>query len=171
VTLPGNLLTENQEGLEADTTGWETGSGEFARDTTRARSGIASLRITSVSSGDTWCYSTGYAAPISPGAVYTVYTWVYTTHSGITARLGFDWLDSGTAYISSAQSPGVVLTPNRWEQVIATFTAPAGAAMAALYLPWFIATAAGQTCWFDDMYFGIPPVAAPLIGWGIPVYS
>jgi len=158
VALPGNLLSENAEGIETDASAWTTGSGTFERDTSRAHSGVASLRLTSAGPGDTWVYSNGDLTGLTPGTTYTVYVWAYTTISGLVAQVGLDWRNSSGTYLSSYASPSVPLVPNQWTQV-GPFqtTAPANAARATLYLAWFTATAAGQTVWFDDIYLGIPP--------------
>lgn len=162
MALPGNLLSENAEGIETDASAWTTGSGTFERDTSRAHSGVASLRLTSAGPGDTWVYSNGDLTGLTPGTTYTVYVWAYTTISGLVAQVGLDWRNSSGTYLSSYASPSVPLIPNQWTQV-GPFqtTAPANAARATLYLAWFTATAAGQTVWFDDIYLGIPPAVTP----------
>lgn len=170
MALPGNLLSENQEGIETDASGWVTGAGAFVRTTARAHSGVASLQLTSAGSGDTFCYSANYIQPMTAGTTYTVYSWAYTTLSGVVAKVGCDWRTSGGGYISTSQSSGTTLTPNTWTQVITTFTSPASTAGATVYLPWFVATASGQVVTFDDMYFGIPPAVTEFRGWGIPIY-
>lgn len=169
MAIPGNLLTPNQEGFDTDTSGWATGAGTITRDTSRARTGAASLKITSAGAGDTFCYSAADLTGLVPGTTYTIYAWVYTTHSGLTAKTGCDWKTATGTYISDSQHAGQALAPNTWTRVLLVATAPAGAERASLYVPWYVATARNQVCNFDDMFFGVPQDAAIVQGWGVPI--
>lgn len=170
MAIPGNLLTEDAEGMETSAAGWVAGAGTFSRDATRARTGSASLKIVSAGSGDTFCYSNGNVTGLTAGVAYTGYAWVFTTLSGRSARVGWDWKNASNAYISSANSTAVTLTANAWTQVGPfTVTAPAGTTQATLYLPWATASASGQSYWFDDLFFGTPVTVTPFYGWGVPI--
>ncbi|MEW9530589.1 hypothetical protein [Microbispora sp. NPDC049125] len=162
-------MSDNAEGIETSAAGWTTGSGTFSRDTTRFRTGAASLKIVSAVIGDTFCYSNGNIAGIVAGTTYTLYSYVFTTLTGRTAKVGCDWKTSSNAFVSSFASSAVTLTANTWT-LVGPFTAvaPATATQATAYVPWAVSSATSQSFWFDDLFFGIPPVTVQQ-GWGVPI--
>jgi len=164
MAIPGNLLSANAESIETDATAWTTGSGTFSRVTTRAHTGSASLQIVSAGSGDTHCYGAANLTGLTAGTTYTIYSWAYTTLTGIVGKTGCDWKNSSGTYISSSAHAGQTLAQNAWTQILLTATAPAGTTQATIYVPWVVATAANQTYQFDDLFFG---VLVPYQGWGV----
>ncbi len=160
-----NLLTANQSGIETDASFWPSaGAGTPARDTTRARSGAASLRITSAGSGDTFCYSASrVAVPTSDrGKTYLLRAWAFTTLSGRSVNVGCDWYNGGTYVSSTTRAGDLALPANVWTEVTVTATVPATATEALLYLPWAKSSASGQQYWFDDMWFGTEDAPATI---------
>ncbi|GIH69433.1 hypothetical protein [Sphaerimonospora thailandensis] len=159
-----NLLTPNQSSLDVDASGWTTGSGTFSRDATGSRSAPASLKIVSTVVGNTWCNLASIVTiPAGDvGKTYTLEAWAWTSLSGITGKVGVDWLGSGGATISTVAHAGQALTASTWTRVTMTATVPAGTVSARVFLPWAVSTATGQTFWFDDMWFGTVDVTGAL---------
>lgn len=96
------------------------------------------------------------AAPVTPGATYTISSWMRSAGGGQTAAAGVLFKDAGGANLGSeAFAPVVTLAAGTWTRVSYTFTAPAGAATAALF-----SDVRGGTLW---------PVGATLDGTGLLV--
>jgi hypothetical protein len=164
--IPGNELAYNTESMETDVSSWGSlANSTIAQSTAFALEGTHSMSITSTASG------IASALPISadfPAAVvgntYQFSFWVYSTVAGLQVTGNqFDWYN-GVTFVHAGVSVTVNLAQNAWTQVLVTGVAPATTTLARIY-PSFTATAGGQVCYIDEVYFG-PPITTT-----VPVYQ
>jgi hypothetical protein len=126
--------------------------GSFATDTTVARSGSASARI-SASSSSAQGNPSYWATPvegIQPGTAYTASAYVRGLNASGTTQVCLSWFGGDNGYLGN-RCGGSLAGTTSWRQISVAATAPAGAAYVALFL-----TSAGNagTAWFDDVAFG-----------------
>lgn len=131
----GNLLTENQESLETDLTGWGAGANTtLARSTAWAYSGVASLELTAAALGDISAVTPSGAGGIAvtPGEAYSFTTAVGPNAAGRAVRVEIDWYDGAAALLSTSAGTPVTESTTGSVGPEVTATAPAGAATAAV---------------------------------------
>jgi hypothetical protein len=159
-----NLLTENQYGIETDTTGFTPYFSEtIERDTTEHWEGTASLKIISnPADGDhiikvvgplTLGSSTGNH-PLKAGEKITFSFYRKSDGTGrARARMVFKNASGGS--ISEVSAPNVAV-PTSWERHVFTYTVPDGCAGAEVR----ISLNASGTVWVDNLYLGPPEWAS-----------
>jgi len=130
---------------------WWADQGTFARDTTVARTGLASARISNAtgdSSGTPAYYTSAPAPNIVPGGRYTLEAWSKAANATGRTRLAIAWFTSSGSYISQQESSDYPKGTTAWTQRSVTSVAPSNAAYAQLHLK---SSSNTGTVWFDDM--------------------
>lgn len=137
---PGNLLSDNNESVETDVTGWGViNNCTIAQSGAQFYLGTKSLLVTPTTT--TTCAfgsatQTDQPAGLTVGTAYDAYVWVYSSVAGTNAWWTIDWRTSGNVFISSSdQTAGsaVTLVQNTWTLVYyRTVAAPATTTQATL---------------------------------------
>ncbi|MFJ8495240.1 carbohydrate binding domain-containing protein [Streptomyces sp. NPDC094038] len=125
--------------------------GTFARDTTVARSGTASMRATSSGAGKNLIVGTLSKAVTGQGT-FTFSVWVKTDGSKDVARAGVAFTDSNGATVTSPAMIFAKAGTTDWQQLTATFAVPAGATQYTFRL----GVLSGATAYFDDLEITAP---------------
>ncbi|MFC8515435.1 Tat pathway signal sequence domain protein [Streptomyces sp. NPDC057257] len=141
----------------ADTpTGWEkpgwAPGGTWARDTTVARSGSASLKLTATGAGD---YSYVYSAPRTRvgSGTYTYGAWIKTDGvTGLGAHIDPLFFDASGNLVGSDHKVYATTGTHDWEYVSVDLATPSGATQIEMHLR---LTGPG-TAWFDDVTLVAP---------------
>ncbi|MEU1074299.1 MULTISPECIES: hypothetical protein [unclassified Streptomyces] len=156
--IAGNLLTDNQESVETDASGWSAlvNAGSLVR-AAGGTLGSFSLRWQATAAGDS---QVGIAtrAAVTPGVTYWSAASVYMPFTGAQSRLEIRWYTSGGSLISTTQGPLVTAASANWGQVAASGVAPATAATA-LVVVRITATAASQSWFLDRALLMVQPAA------------
>ena len=126
--------------------------GKFATDTSVARSGVASLRMSQTTHNSQTGATPGvYLEPENPpvpGQAYTLGAWVRgggaTGHTFVIIA----WLNENQQWMSYTESQLPVSGTTPWLQLIVTATAPSGAAAMQIFLG---SRDNAGTVWFDDV--------------------
>ncbi|MDT9697967.1 Tat pathway signal protein [Streptomyces sp. P17] len=139
-------------------TGWRavtwSGTGTVTRDTTVARGGAASAKVTIPSSG-TVGLAPGARIPLEQGT-YTYGAWIRTDGVGSNgAYLDVLFFDSSGALVGGDNKFFAAAGTHDWQQVTATLTTPATATQAEVQ----VRLATAGTAWFDDLTL-TPPATA-----------
>ena len=165
---PMNLLTLNQAGLEADTTGWAVGANcTIAQSAAQAIEGTKSLALTSLAAGDMFA-KTLEGLPgvvVSPNLLYTARAAVRAAVSARSCELIIWWYKASGAYSDiKSQSTGAQLADSAagWTVISCTDTAPADAAFAAV-LVYVIGTVAGAEVHYADEIGFAPGALRPWV--------
>jgi len=125
---------------------------DFARDTTVAHSGKASVRV-SHSTASSHGTASLFLNPIQyviPGRVYTVSVWAKGLHSTGSNYLSMVWVDATGHLLSLDDSPPFPTGTYDWQQRTLTARAPAQAAAIEIHLN---SRGNSGTVWFDDVSF------------------
>ncbi|MFD4603799.1 Tat pathway signal sequence domain protein [Streptomyces sp. NPDC058464] len=150
----GNLGFENGDATPSGWTspGWAS-NGSYARDTSVARSGAASLSITS-NGGSMLVSPTGKGATASGDLTFSV--WAKTNGTATSPRVSVQFWDSKNAYVSGTSEYHVASGITDWQQISKTVTVPSGATQ---YQFWIV-TSGGDSAHFDDLQITAPQPAA-----------
>ncbi len=176
MTLPQNQISAANESVESGVTGWtaSTNVTSLASSTAHAVDGTHSMLVTCTAAGDSLAYTDG--GTVTPGKCYTAAYWVYTTLTGRTAKVEVDFFDStGATYVTELDTDQLgwtptTLIPNQWNWVNLLMQVPTGTTPAigtATFVIDMVATAASDTFYVDEAYFGppwLPPVVARTVG-------
>jgi hypothetical protein len=166
VTVGANVLTLNESSFETDVAPWTAGGNTtITRDTTRALTGAASMRLRSTAAGYVGASINNLPAVIA-GKTYRMTARFYTTVAATTSQMSIDWYTSGLSYISTAGTGDLSITASAWTKLDLIGVAPPGAEYADLnFNP--AATGATQDFYADGVEFalgsGSPIVATVLI--------
>ena len=157
-----NLLTENQASVETSPlSGWTGVAGTVARSTVQARSGVASLLLTSTTTGAASALSTKQRA--EPGQVYTAIARARAVGIGQNITVGLYFYDQAGAQVGSAFGTAVADSTSAWSAMLSvTGTAPAQTYDVQVSLTG-ATTASGQGHYFDEL--GLYAAAAPPSAW------
>lgn len=165
--LLGNLISENNQSVETDVGGWASfanGSSSVVQSATRSIDGTKSVSSTrNATAGAVVMASltaTGDMPTTVAGKRYTFTYWVWSPVGGVWNAF-VDWYQSGnTTYISTTLGNNYTAATSGWTQIGRSDTqhvAPALGATGRIYLQSQSGTSTGNVCFFDQMYFGIPP--------------
>lgn len=146
--------------FETDTTGWSAETGvTIARDTTVARHGVASLKVTTNGSTTFQGTRSGFM-PVTAGQPYTVSFWARGSGS-IEARVS--WFDSNMVYLTDTSTqPTQFALSATWQRIVFRTTAPSNAAYARIRITTGN-TAQAITFWIDAVQFEQSPFATPYV--------
>ena len=148
-------------GFETNTTGWNAHGGTtITRDTSQARHGLASLRVTTngASTGQGIITPTGTSGmPVTGGTMYTYSAWLWG--SG-TVRLKLSWFASNGSLLGSSESANITLTSTP-QRAVLTASALASAAYAAAEI--VTPTAQAITFWVDAVQLEATPFPTPYV--------
>ncbi len=168
--MTGNLLTENHQSIETSLGSWAdvaTMSSAVVQSSEQASDGTFSIKATrnaTAPPGPMASITTTANAPtVVATTVYKFTFWVYTSIAGAVFAPYVDFYQSdNTTFISGGQGTAVTVTQNSWTRVggLDTFTAPALAGKARIYLRTVSGLASGDVAYFDEIFFGVP--AAPV---------
>lgn len=163
----GNLISENNQSVETSVGGWSSfgnGSSSIVQSTTQALDGTHSIACTrnATAGAVAMCALTLTAdLPVTTaGKQYTFTYWVWSPVGG-TWNAFVDWYQSGnTTYISTTLGNNYTAATSGWTMIGRSDTqhvAPALGATGRIYLQSQSGTSSGNICYFDQIYFGIPP--------------
>lgn len=132
-TSIGETLNANPY-VETDVTGWTSFNSTITRSTAQVHpNGIASILITPDGTSATGGATADSVAGITAGEDYIAVAWVYSPAGWSDIRVGVDWKDSSDVLVGSPVFDGQTAAPAAtWTRLQKTFTAPAGAARAAV---------------------------------------
>lgn len=163
--IAGNFLTENQSGSDTSagmaaqgtntTVSWET-----AFSTTNP-----SLKMVATAAGSVQCKTGfGLAADVPADVDITCRTYIRAFGTW-DVNFFINWIDAAGQTILQTNKGGTGTTlgsPNfdKWEAIVHS---PIGT-VDAQFIIIVNQMAAGEECWVDDRYFGIPPTTAPYAG-------
>ncbi|MGW1675637.1 Tat pathway signal protein [Streptomyces sp. NPDC002324] len=155
---PGTIANSGFEFGGALPTGWRevtwAGKGTVTRDTTVARGGAASAKVTIPSSG-TVGLAPGARVPLEQGT-YTYGAWIKTEGVGSNgAYLDVLFFNSSGGLVGGDNKFFASAGTHDWEHVTATLTTPATATQAEVQ----VRLATAGTAWFDDLTL-TPPATA-----------
>lgn len=158
-----NLITN--PGFETDTVGWGTyDSDTIARDTTRARYGAASLKVTP--SGTLVAARTSYGINgLTAGTTYNFSAWVYPT-AAWPVRIGMDGYTSGFAYTGTFAQANPVPPVNQWSRVSVVGTVPSGSPNVSFNVGYFSTTTnplSSTPVWIDGAQVTTGASLLPLV--------
>jgi hypothetical protein len=165
--LLGNLISENNQSVETDVGGWASfanGSSSVVQSATRSIDGTKSISSTRNATAGAVVMasltSTGDQPTTVAGKQYTFTYWVWSPVGGVWNAF-VDWYQSGnTTYISTTLGNNYTVATSGWSQVGRSDTqhvAPALGVTGRIYLQSQSGTSTGNVCFFDQIYFGIPP--------------
>jgi len=148
-----NLVTDNQFGVETDTTGFSaTTNCSILRVTTQFHSGVASLQITATAAADMVAGHGGGVGgrPVNPLKRYGAKVWVKANAATRQTKTSLFWYDSGGSLITQTDSPLVTDSSSVWTQFSVPLTPPpANAAFVANKLT-VVGAAAAEVHFADD---------------------
>ena len=156
----GEVDLSFNNGFEArDTSGlplqwliWKPELAQFAADSSVARSGSASVRISKSAANPTAAaaFTTSPIKPIQPGTEYRATVWA--RGHGVTGevRLGLAWFDAEGKYLSLGTSYNLPRGDSDWRQLEVRTVAPGRAASVEIHLA---SSGNDGTVWFDDVTF------------------
>lgn len=122
------------------------------RDTGLPRTGSYSYKLTANADGLTTMMGAGNAGvPVTGGATYSVSGWSRAAATSRQAACAVSWYDSSASFISSQTGSAVGTSASAWTQATGTFTAPANAVTATLFVRVSGALAASEVHYFDDL--------------------
>lgn len=126
------------------------GNGSLTWDTTVARTGRASARISA--SGSIGAVPSWTADPVdlrvSPGQRYVLSAWARGEQATGRTRVAIAWFDADSRYQGQSESSALPTGDTDWRELRAEGTAPAGAAYAKIHLK---SEGNAGTAWFDDV--------------------
>lgn len=137
--------------------GWAA-SGTFARDTSVARGGSASLKI--VSAGQTLLVTPSSRSLVGPGEL-TYSVWANTDGAATAPHVLVQFWDAAGNYVSGSPDHYVTTGAAGWQELKKTVPVPAGATQ---YEFWLTSNS-GQTVWYDDITITAPP---PVVAGAVP---
>lgn len=163
----GNLISENHQSIETSIGGWASfanGSSSVVQSATQALDGTKSISSTrNATAGAVVMASLTQTADMPTtvaGKQYTFTYWVWSPAGG-TWNAFVDWYQSGnTTFISTTVGNNYTAAASAWTMIGRSDTqhvAPALGATGRIYLQSQSGTSTGQICYFDQIYFGIPP--------------
>jgi hypothetical protein len=134
--------------------GWAN-KGTFSRDTSVAHSGAASLKLTANASGSL------LVAPSSrtrtgPGQL-TFSCWVKAVPTVVSAHINLLFWNAQNVFIGGDHNVYRPTGSGEWQRLEATIQVPEGA----VEFEFWMATANGDTAWFDDIEVVAPPPVQP----------
>jgi hypothetical protein len=139
--------------FEVDLTGWLSGAGgTLVRDTTRARSGSASGRITAVSAGNVSVLTnvTTGGVPVTQGRSLSAKIYVQPATLTRTVRLYFQFYGPDKTALVNSTSQDTVETTNDWTPaLLENILVPAGAGYATLVVQ-ILGAGAGEVHYIDN---------------------
>lgn len=154
----GSLITNPNRitnfGFETNTTGYTSQDGSIARSTAQFHSGVASVLLTPNGSGATprVAGTSAEQTAVTVGQSVVAKAWVRRTTTNFPVRVGIDWYNSGSSYLSSSLGTSTATTVNTWQKLSLTATAPASAAFARIRVDIVGGVpAAGDTVYADDL--------------------
>lgn len=158
---PGNLLSDNNESVETNVTGWAViATCTVAQSATRAYLGGQSMSVTSTAATPAMNFSSATQADqpqgLTVGTSYDAYVWVYSTVASRTAWWTIDWRTTTNVFISTTDQAAakVNLTQNAWTLVyFNTGAAPATTTQATLNFN-ITQSATSEVYWTDLFFFG-----------------
>lgn len=148
-----NLLTTNQSSVETNTTGLSAVNGTFARTTSVASIGSASLQVTSTVNGNMYGQTGEAANYITAATAGVTYTATVDVRSAVTSRDAaayIQWIDSGNAVISSSPGTFSATATGSFGGRIVSATAPAGTVKARV-LGYFQSVVIGEVHYMDKL--------------------
>lgn len=154
--IANNLIPD--PGFEAGVTDWFASGGTITQSSTQKHSGSFAARIVPDGSGQV--YAQSGLVPVTPGVQLTAAGWVwFTTAVTSSFAMSVNWFDASEDYLSTS-SVFVSVPAATWTQASNTFTAPAGAAYAAL-VPLLGGTPPASQVWYvDDVSLTSPTLQA-----------
>jgi hypothetical protein len=147
-----SMVTSDASTFEGSAGGWaaDTGAPTVARSTAQARTGVASLAVTSTAAGT--FAALGPAFRVAPGQNCTASTWSRAATTGRVHECGINWYDAASVYISTdASAVDPTTTTTGWVTATASGNAPANAATGRVYGKWTGAAGAGEVQYLDDV--------------------
>ncbi|MEU0091983.1 hypothetical protein [Kribbella sp. NPDC006257] len=130
--------------------GWAN-KGTFSRDTTVAHGGAASLKI-SANAGGSMLITPSSRTKVGPGQL-TFSCWVKAAPAVASAHVNLLFWNAQNAFIGGDHNVYRPTGSGEWQTVGATIDVPDGA----VEFEFWMATANGDTAWFDDIEVGAPP--------------
>ena len=167
-----NLCTFGDYGtFEADANDWSGSNATVARTTATAKSGAASLSVTSSAAGDMDARTPSGTSgiPVIASTTYRASAWVRRAAGGtpsLTVDLRVDWYDSGGALISTDTSTSLADTTT-FQKLSITLTSPSNASYARVRPRWASATAAGEVHYADDVRLDVDRSTASIDEWPV----
>jgi hypothetical protein len=156
VTIPGNLLPYNVQGVEADTSGWQSvWNCSVDRVSTLSYEGWWALRATATAV-DLLRVGTTASVPVAAGVEHVAYAWVYPPVTG-ELHVQIRWYDAVGTQISTSSQTWTGLAASTWTRCAVIDKAPPGATSARVVLE-AVATAAGQSWIFDQVRLSPSPI-------------
>ncbi len=162
--------------FDNNATGWNNDSNvTVARSTSQARSGTASLAMTSVAGGTMGTssdyYASGTAIPVTVGTSYTANVWFRAAVSARSVRVDLSWRNSSGVSVSTSTGSTVTDTTSGWTKATITATAPATAAY--VYVkPTVVSTGgASEVHYIDDVLFRKTDLTAISDTWPTAAYA
>lgn len=156
VPVGENLLANGT--FETDTSGWGSGSGAaLSRDTTRAKVGSASLRVTKTGAGTEKAMSD--LVPCTPGSRWAGHAWGYNVNA-TSIRINLGFYDANDVFVS-AVNIGPISTTGAWFLHSVSGDAPPSATQVRVYFD--VEGAAGQIVNVDAVVLQpcVPLVESP----------
>jgi hypothetical protein len=145
----GAALNSNID-FESGISGWSGQNGwTIAADTTYPFEGTGAMKLTppgGTASGG--AVATGVA--VTPGTSYYLGGWWYSPAGWTDCRMGVDWYDSGSSYLSSSLGTATSVAAATWTSTSATVTAPASAATGRLRFRMGSTPAATDVAYVDE---------------------
>jgi hypothetical protein len=160
VTLTPFTLTVFNTGFEEGTgsvaSGWQSyrpSQGTFNWDSTVAHTGTSSVSLSNTtgdSTGTPAFFGSPIIIPLQAGQQYQGSVWAEGAALTGATVMAVAWFDTGSHFLSEADSRPVASGTTPWTQLSVIATAPANAANARIYLKSADNTG---TVWFDDVAF------------------
>jgi hypothetical protein len=155
-TIPGNLLPYTVQGVEVDTSGWQSvWNCTVDRVSTLSYEGWWSLRATATAV-DLLRVGTTASVPVAAGVEHVAYAWVYPPVTG-ELHVQIRWYDNVGTQISTSSQTWTGLAASTWVRCAVIDKAPSGATSARVVLE-AVATAASQAWIFDQVRLSPSPL-------------
>jgi hypothetical protein len=154
---------DDGSGMPADWRIWQPTAAVFARDTTVAHTGGASVRIGASGVGPNGLPSF-FATPITfvaPGESYGASVWARGANATGFTVISLGWFDTDGKWISTDSSTPLKGGTTDWTQLTVTARAPASAASAQISL---VSANNSGTVWFDDVATAATDGSPPSVG-------
>ena len=163
-TADDNLLPPHLATFEARAVGGALHGADVSWDSTRARSGVRSLKTTATSSGRVAAYL-GDTGDLGRAGAAAVSAWVFVDSADRAPRtvgLSVDWkVARGGPYVGSAATEPLAVAAGRWTQLSDTVVVPPGADLGTVFVS-AAGTAAGDAVHWDDVAVRTsPPSSSP----------
>lgn len=164
--IAGNLLSYADQGVEVDTSGWQTiWQSTIGRSSATSFEGWYSLAQTSTAAGAMRIGMLN-AVPVTAGVEYFGYAWVYGPITGAPFAISLRWYDASGTLLSVSTRNWMIPAASTWTRRAVIGTAPPGAVGVRL-VPEPTAAASGEV-WLYDQAAIMP---APLVPGNLLGYS